>query len=120
MNPRLTNWLNRILIYIQRYPRENITCFTGIKLLLRNLNQIFTAISLKKRLKPKNFRKISAIFKRKILVEWFYGNLVQWEYSKGTDVLGLRGHAQVDEPETLNFRKNIRVQKLYSTRKYNS
>lgn len=56
----------------------------------------------------------------KMHFELIYGNLVQWEYSKGTDVLGLRRHAQVDEPETLNFRKNIRVQKLYSTRKYNS
>lgn len=87
---------------------------------MHDFNQIISLISWKKILKPKNFRQISAIFKRKILVEWFYGNLVQWEYSKGTDVLGLRGHAQVDEPETLNFRKNIRVQKLYSTRKYNS
>ena len=66
------------------------------------------------------FWLIMTIFEKKMHFELIYGNLVQWEYSKGTDVLGLRRHAQVDEPETLNFRKNIRVQKLYSTRKYNS
>ena len=87
---------------------------------MHNFTLIISVISWKKIWTPEKFHNILAIFERKFLVEWFYGNLVQWEYSKGTDVLGLRGHAQVDEPETLNFRKNIRVQKLYSTRKYNS